>query len=708
MATKPSWPDPGTTTLLGTRVSRVDAPSKVRGSARYTYDRSRPGMLWGAIARSPHARARIVAIDAAAAAKMPGVKAIHLVKKAGDEIKWALDEVAYVAATTEARAHDAARAIRVTYQVLEASVVDDDPEAAGARVQSPAVRGNPDAALASSKARIDASYGLPVVAHVCLEAHGQLVEWDGDSVTAWCSTQSVSGLPGELAEGLDVPASRVRVVCEHVGGGFGSKFSIDAWGVACAELARKAGAPVKLMLDRAAEVAVAGDRPSAYARVQAGADADGRVTAWISRSWGSGGLGGSGSPPIPYVFDFPDRSHQHVSVPTNTASSRAWRAPNHPQACLVTMAAMEDLAAALGLDPIAFFERNLGHTGARESTYREQLRIAAELSEWKTKWRLRGSTTGTLRRGLGLSLHTWGGRGHRSNCEVVVNPDGSVEARLGSQDIGTGTRTAVAVVLAETLGLPLSAVKASIGDSAYPPSPASGGSTTIGGVSGATRAAAVKALDAIFEKVAGELGSTPDALEAVGGTIRVKRDPAKAMPWKKAASRIGASPLTVRAERPEHLTESGVGGVQIAEVEVDVETGIVRMVKMVAVQDCGRIVDLKTAESQVYGGLIMGIGTALVEEKVYDRATGRPLNANMEFYRLPTIGDVGELVVHLQTGPPHDSRGVIGLGEPPVISPGAAISNAVANAIGVRVPRLPLTPDRVIAAIEEGERRARA
>jgi xanthine dehydrogenase YagR molybdenum-binding subunit len=146
----------------------------------------------------------------------------------------------------------------------------------------------------------------------------------------------------------------------------------------------------------------------------------------------------------------------------------------------------------------------------------------------------------------------------------------------------------------------------------------------------------------------------------------------------------------------------------MAELEVDVDTGIVRMVKMVAVQDCGRIVDLKTAESQVYGGMIMGIGYALTEEKVYDRATGRPLNANLEFYRIPKIGDVGELVAHLQTGPPHDARGVIGLGEPPVISPGAAISNAVANAIGVRVPRLPLTPDRVIAALEAAERKARA
>lgn len=707
MATNPAWPEPAKSSLLGKRISRLDGPAKTRGEARYTYDRRRSGMLWGAVARCPHARARITALDVSAAAKMPGVRAVHAVKKVGDEVKWALDEIVYVAAATEAQAHDAARAVKVAYEVLPATVVDDDPKAAGAKEQNPSVQGDPDGRLAASKVSIEGTYGLPVVAHLCLEAHGQLVEWDGDALTAWCSTQSVSGLPGEFAEGLDVPASKVRVICEHMGGGFGSKFSVDAWGIACAELARKAKAPVKLMLDRAAEIAVAGDRPSTYATVKAGADADGRVTGWSSRSWGSGGLGGSGSPPIPYVFNFPDRRHQHVSIPTHTASSRAWRAPNHPQACLVTMAALDDLAAAAGMDPLELFLRNLDRT-AREATYREQFRIGAELMEWKKKWRPRGSAKGAVRRGLGLSLHTWGGRGHRSNCDVVVNPDGSVEARIASQDLGTGTRTVIGVVLAETFGLPLSAVKVSIGDSTFPTSGASGGSTTVGGVSGSTRAAAVKALDAIFEKVAPELGVAADALEAVGGAIRVKGNAAKAMPWKNAAARLGATPLTVRGERPEPLTDSGVGGIQMAEVEVDVDTGLVRMVKMVAVQDCGRIVDLKTAESQVYGGMIMGIGYALTEEKVYDRATGRPLNADMEFYRIPTIGDVGELVVHLQTGPPHDARGVIGLGEPPVISPGAAISNAVANAIGVRVPRLPLTPDRVIAALDAAGRKAPA
>jgi xanthine dehydrogenase YagR molybdenum-binding subunit len=213
----------------------------------------------------------------------------------------------------------------------------------------------------------------------------------------------------------------------------------------------------------------------------------------------------------------------------------------------------------------------------------------------------------------------------------------------------------------------------------------------------------VNALAEVFKKVAPALGAPPDQLEAVGGVVRVKTNPTKNLPWKGAAARIGATPLTVRGENPGPgaLTDSGVGGVQMADVSVDVETGVVRVNKMVAVQDCGLILSRKTAESQVYGGMIMGISYALSEEKIHDPTTGLLLNGDMEFYKLPGLADVGDLVVHLMTGPGYDERGVVGLGEPPVISPGAAISNAVANAIGTRVPRLPLTPGRVLAVLEK-------
>jgi xanthine dehydrogenase YagR molybdenum-binding subunit len=276
---------------------------------------------------------------------------------------------------------------------------------------------------------------------------------------------------------------------------------------------------------------------------------------------------------------------------------------------------------------------------------------------------------------------------------------------MGTQDLGVGTRTVLAIVAADTLGLPLDAVKVHIGDNRFPPSNGSGGSTTVGGVSSSTRRAAVDALTILLEKVAPAMNTTADKLEAVGGKIQEIGKPTNSMTWKQACAKLGVQPLTARGKNPDagkgQLTQPGVGGVQMADVSVDVETGVVKMNNFVAVQDCGLIIDMKTCESQVFGAMIMGVTYALYEEKVMDAQTGRMLNPNMEFYRLAGLADIGNFKVHMMTGKGYDERGVIGVGEPPTVSPGAAIANAVANAIGVRVPSLPLTPDRVLAALEK-------
>ena len=277
--------------------------------------------------------------------------------------------------------------------------------------------------------------------------------------------------------------------------------------------------------------------------------------------------------------------------------------------------------------------------------------------------------------------------------------------QMGTQDLGVGTRTAILIVAGETLGLPINQIELKIGDNQYPSSGGSGGSTTIGGVSSSTRRAAVDARDLLFAKVASALNAKPEELEAVRGTIRVKSAPARSMTWKEACARLGTQPIQTLGKNPGpgDLISSGVGGAVMADVSVDMETGIVKMNKMVCVQDCGLIISMKTAESQVYGAMIMSIATTLYEEKIMDPNTGHMLNPNMDFYRLAGIGDVGELVVHMMTGKGYDERGPIGLGEPPTVGPMAAISNAVANAIGVSVPFLPITPDRVVAALKGGK-----
>ena len=702
-----SWPDAKSRRLIGQRISRLDGPAKATGRAKYTYDLKPTGMLWAKVLRCPHAHARITRLDVSAAQKMPGVKAVRVIQGQGTEIQWALDDVVAVAATSEAAAEDALKAVVVEYEVLPHNVKDDTLDGAPGVTPGPEETvGDPEAAMAAASVRVKGRYGAPVVAHNCMEAHGQICQWTGpDTLTAWCSTQAVSGVATQFAEGLGIPAANVRVVTEYMGGGFGSKFSVDRWGIDCAKLAQKAGAPVKLMLDRHAELAVAGDRPSAYAEIEVGAKPDGTLTAWTSKSWGTGGPGNAGNPPLPYVFQIPNRRQQHSSLATHKASARAWRAPNHPQGCFLTMSALEDLAAALSMNPLDLFLQNLSMTGQLEKVYREELEMADQLMGWRQRWHPRGDPAkGPVKRGLGLSLHTWGGRGHRSNCEVTLHPDGTpvvAEAKISSQDIGTGTRTVIAIVLAETLGLPLEAVKVSLGDSRYPASGGSGGSTTVGGVSSATRRAAQNALALVFAKAAPQLGAQPEELEAAEGSIRVKADPSRALTWRQAVSLFGRTPLTASGANPGEgeLTTSGVGGVQMADVSVDIETGIVKINKMVAVQDCGLIIDMKTAESQVYGALIMGVSTALSEEKVTDPVTGLTLNHDFETYKMAGIADVGELVVHMMTGPGYDERGVIGVGEPPMVSPAAAIANAVANAVGVRVPYLPLTPRRVLDAL---------
>lgn len=703
------WPPANRRALIGKREKRIDGPVKSSGRAKYSYDINRPGMLWGKMATSPYAHAKVTRIDTSAAEAMPGVKGVVTIVPVGQEVLWAGQEIVAIAADSEERAEAAADAIKIDYEPLPYLVTDADPEHAGAQYSKQLeqrVNGNPDQGFQQAEVISEGHYGLPVITHCCLEPHGQVTEWNGDDLTVWTSTQNVSGMAGEYVDGLKqqgitVAANNVHVISHYMGGGFGSKFAAETWGVACAQLSKKTGRPVKMMLERDHELMVAGARPSMHGHVKVGAKRDGTLVAWESESWGTGGPSDAGAPRFPYIFEVPNVRAKHTAILTNIGPARAWRAPNHPQMALISNGAMEDLAAKLNMDPVDFMLKNMNLVAPdRAKTYQEEFAKASELMDWKSKWHPRGKGgAGPLKRGLGVSLHTWGGRGNQSNCLVTIHPDGSVETSLGSQDLGTGTRTVIAIVTAETLGLPLEAVKVNIGENKYPPAGASGGSTTVSGVSTSTRRAATEALNSLLAKVAPSLGATADQLEAWDGKIQVKGNAAKSISWKQACAKMGASSITGTGKTSNDLMSSGVGGVQMSEVEVDTETGIVKIIKHVSVQDCGLVIDLRTAESQIYGAAIMGITYALFEEKIMDQATGRCLNPNMEFYKLASIADIGEIIPHMMTGPGYDERGTIGLGEPPVISPGAAISNAVANAIGVRVPELPLTPDRVLAAL---------
>lgn len=710
---KTQWPAAEKRTLIGKRTDRVDGPVKSTGVAKYSFDINRPGMLWAKVVTSPYARAEVVSVDLSAAEALPGVKVVwkddNLI---GKEVQYAGQIVAAVAAATEEIAKEAAGRVKVQWKPLQHQVVDSDPSFFNADKDKVSKKETPNIEDALKKADIvvKGEYGLPVITHCCLESHGQVSEIRDGELYLWPSTQSISRYADRsITDAVDIPQNKVHAECQHMGGGFGSKFNPGKWGAISAILAKLSGKPVKLMLERDIELMTAGNRPSAYAKIQVGAMKDGTITAVDAEVWGTGGTGNFGVPPVPYVFTkLPNTRLYGKPIRTNRGSQQAWRAPAHPQGCFLTMSALEDTAAALKMDALEFFLKNIQFTD-RPAVYTEELNIAADLIGYKKKAHPRGDkTAGPIKRGLGMSIHTWGGMGHKSECDVTINADGSVETKIATQDLGVGTRTTIGIVVAETLGLPLEAVKVEIGKSDYPPSGGSGGSTTVGGISPSSRIAATAALNALCEVVAPKLGVKPEELEASGGQIRQIDKPENKIAWKDACSQLGLNPITKRGvSNPGEsanlgLISSNVGGAQMADVSVDIETGIVTINELVAVQDCGLIINLKTAESQVYGALIMGITSALFEEAVYDAKTGRMLNADMEFYRLSGIGDVGTLKVHMMTGKGYDERGVIGLGEPPVISPGAAIANAVANAIGIRVPQLPLTPDRVLAALQKG------
>ena len=709
---KVSWKPRKENSLVGKRHLRLDGVEKASGAAKYSADINTKGTLYARLVTCPHGHAKIVKLDADAALKVKGVHAVHLFKDVGAECRWDGELIAAVAADRPEYADDGVRAIKATleFEVLEHFVDEEALKAGEAAGRGKALgnntKGDSAAALKDAKAVSKGYYGIHTISHCCLEPHGSHCEWEGDdAINVHLSTQNVSGTGGQFAGPLGLDAANVSLNCDYIGGGFGSKFAVDEWGLACAKLAKDAGRPVRLMLDRATELKIGGNRPSGFAEVTVAADAEGNITAWESHHWGTSGIAGSTIRlnQMPYVFSIDNYKRSATGLSTNTGPQRAWRAPNHPQLCAITDTAIDDLSAKLGMDSYDVFMKNLDKT-PRANVYAAEMEIGARLIDWKKKWHLhgKGASKGGVKRGLGMALHTWGGRAHAATCTVKVHPDGTVESFAGSQDIGTGTRTVIAVTLAETFGLPVTGVKVNVGSNKYPRSGPSGGSTTVGGVSGPNRRAGLELLWKIFDLVAAKHDVAADSLSAKDQKIWSKGQ--VVCTWKQAAALVGPMPIEAQGKGPakDGLTDQGVAGIQMADVSVDAETGQVRMNQFVAVQDCGLIISKTQAESQVYGALIMGIAYALTEERIMDNKTGRFINADMENYKLPRIGDIGELIVHMYEPDSEYDRGVVGLGEPPVIACGAAISNAVANALGVRVPVLPMTPKRVRDALKGG------
>ncbi len=730
------WPTSDKLKIIGKSQPRLDGRLKVTGQARYTADVRLPGMLFARRVVSPYAHAHVKSIDTSAAEQLPGVKAVHIVErnegaklrnppKTAEKyptVRYAGQCVAAVAATSQAIADEAAKLVKVLYEPLpfvvaleeamrsDAAAVYPGPvDMAGSaggggaqtglpqrgNVRGPARRdrGNADAALKQAELVVDGEFRTQVQTHSALETHGVVADWKPDGLTVYASTQGTTTVRDELATVFDLPKAKVRVVTEFMGGGFGAKFGAGTYGVLAAQLSKKAGAPVRLMLDRKEEHLAVGNRPSTVQTMKIGAKKDGALAAIVQTSHGSAGIatgGGVGWIGTSLYACDNTRSEQY-DVFTHTGPAAAFRAPGQPMGAFAVEQLIDELAEKLGVDPIALRDKldagpgTPGPGGNDEATRharRIERQIGAERFGW-SKRRPPGSDAGVIKRGMGVAQSMWGRFVDLdSSCEVRLHKDGSIELLSSVQDIGTGTRTAIAMVVAEELGVRPEDVAIKIGDTQYPSGPSSGGSKTLLGITGPARVAAWRVKERLYQSVG---------------------DKARALPLRKAAAKLPTESISAQATRtPEYGGDphGGYGGVQFAAVAVDTETGIIKVERMLAVHDCGRVINPIAVQSQINGGILHGLSFALYEERIMDRPTGRMVNANLEQYKIAGPKETPEIeVVLVDQYLGRNATDANGVGEPANIPTAAAIANAVYNAIGVRIRTLPMKPATVLAAM---------
>jgi xanthine dehydrogenase YagR molybdenum-binding subunit len=695
----PSWGANDRHRVINKPIRRVDGPVKVTGAAKFTHDMHPPGMLYGRILKCPHAHAHVKKLDTAPALKIKGVK---VAIEANRDALFEGCPVAAVAAVTPEIADDALRAIVVEYEVLPHVVTPDDAIKPGApqvyrnedNVRGHDKRGDSEKVLAAINgcdAIVDVEYRTQFIHHACLETHGIVADYrGGDSATIYASTQGTFTIPGDAAGALGLPHSNVTAIVEHMGGGFGSKFGIGAEGHLACRLSKEAKAPVKLMLTRHDEFVMAGNRSGSWQKFKAGTSKDGKLIGVHVQQYRLGGLGEGSQAGQPYLYHSEHVYREAASIHTNIDSSRAMRAPGHPQASYAIESLMDELADKLKMDPVEFRKKNIGDT-----TWHRQLDRGAKEIGWENRNKIPGGGTGPVKRGIGCGIGAWGGGGGpQCVVDVTIARDGSVVVACGSQDLGTGTRTIMRAIVAEELGLKMDDVIEKLGSSKLGNANASGGSTTAASLSPAVKDAAFNAREAFATRVCQLLESTPDKVTFADGQVAGN---AKKLSWKQACAALPAAGIAARGVWKPGLSGNGVHGACFAEVEVDCETGHVRPIKMVQVQDVGLPINRLALESQINGGMIQSLGMALYEGRVMDRELGVMVNPGFGDYKLAGALEMPELVPLIDD---EDKRQeVIGVGEAAIVPSTGAIANAVFNACGVRIRDLPITPDKILMAL---------
>jgi CO/xanthine dehydrogenase Mo-binding subunit len=714
------WPA-GARQTVGRPAPRKTGPQRARGEARYTADLRLPGMLHAAVLRSPHAYARVKRIDLSPALEVPGVRAAigpgdtHvLVEEAG----YPGVAVAAVAADDYGQARAALAAIEIEWEVLEPLLDPDEAVRRNQLLDEPRQyeRGDIDRGFAEADVVVEAEYRTQSVLHNSLETHQAVCEWRGDSLDVYVSTQFIWGVRETVASQLRLPSDKVRVVCEFMGGGFGSKNGPGDYTFIAAALARRTQRPVRCALTRREENQAAGNRNATIQRLKAGATADGTLVALEGEFVNAVGWSGwvaSTEGPMQMLYACDNVRTVTYGAQINSPPMLAFRAPGFVEGTFGLECLIDELAAKLDLDPFEVRRRNYADSSGDRPYSSKNLMECYRRAEphWSRRDDVRARSEGPWKRGVGVASQVWyGGGGPPSYAWVRMGSGGRATVITAMQDIGTGTATAMAQIAAEELGLDLDRVDIVLGDSARGPyASISAGSSTLPSMGPAVRAAAADAARQILE-LASQRYDVEQRVLSLRGNQVVSAD-GGSWPIEEVVGVLEDAQLLGKGARGPNPAGMQVltFGVQVAEVAVDVETGEVQVERIAAIHDVGRVINPLSASSQVEGGIIQGIGHTLSEERLLDPETGAILTQTLDAYKLPTIADVPEIVTELLDIPDEHltNLGSKGLGEPPIVPTAAAIANAIRDATGADVRRLPITREEMLRALEEARERAR-
>jgi len=716
--------DRGVQDVLGKGLDRVDGVLKVTGAATYGYEHRIENVAYGYLITAPAAKGKVTGFDIEAARALPGVIDIivddqRVARQAAgfspahsgnDEVDhW--DQVLGAAiATSFEAAREAARAVRVTIEPVPGrfDTMADIAEANGpprdSRLQDLTI-GDIDAAMAGAAASIDQLYATPNQVHAAMEPHASIAVWEGEKLTLYSSLQILHAAKQILAAAVGIEARNVRIVSPYIGGGFGGKLLGPEAGMA-AIAARRIGRPVKIAMARAQLFHNVYRRTDTHQRIRLAADEHGRLTAIGHDSVVSQGPDDGFMEPVALgtipLYAAPVRQFSHKVVTLDMVQAGAVRAPGEAVGMLALETAMDELAEQLGRDPVDF--RKLNEPAADPTTGQpfstRRLVECLDRGAAMFGWARRQPTPGSVREGewligMGMASAVRINLLVDSQARVTLGTDGRATVETDMTDIGTGTYTILAQIAGESLGLPIRCVDVRLGDTDLPPGAGSGGSF---GAASAGSSVALACEDLVAD-LAERMGTTPENMtlkdgHAIAGNRRVA-----------LGDLVGDAPLVATGKisqgRNARTYSQAAHGAQFAEVAVNAVTGAVRVRRMLGVFEAGRILNAKTARSQAIGGMIWGIGYALMEGAELDRRHGHFVNHDLGEYHVPVHADVPHLDVHFIEDLDHHANpiGAKGLGELTISGAGAAVTNAIYNACGVRVRDFPMTLDKVLAGL---------